>query len=44
VNAALVGLYNCAIVYDEDADDGTLPEAAVCNDQALPSSIVDLSK
>ena len=36
VNAALV--YHCAIVYDEDEDFGTLPGAAVCNDQALPSS------
>ena len=42
VNAALV--YNCAIVYDEDEDFGTLQGAAVCNDQALPSSKVDLSK
>ena len=42
VNAALE--YNCAIVYDEDKDFGTLPGATVCNDQALPSSKVDLSK
>ena len=38
VNAALV--YNCAIVYDEDEDFGTLPGAAVYIDQALPSSKV----